>query len=214
LKFLLNGAFSQGDEQSSGSAARHVRGARAIREARRQFRWRPFVCLPTHAAIADVQRAREKLSFTGILQMHQQRVLFPCTGGNTKFRSRRLATDRRGPLTQKARSAPRSFLCQSRRATSALIPPGTVPRICSGALKEKHICSARSHRSPPDRNGSGAKICWKPVVNVGSRDRGVPGRDGQLMEIAHYISYRINASNRGLLMGIHLQGANFCALGS
>jgi hypothetical protein len=99
-------------EMSSRAAPQHGMSAvpALFREARRQFRWRPFVCLPTHAAIADVQRAREKLSFTGILQMHQQRVLFPCTGGNTKFRSRRLATDRRGPLTQKARSAPRSFL--------------------------------------------------------------------------------------------------------
>jgi hypothetical protein len=170
--------------------------------------------------LADTCRYCRRAKGTGKVILHRDSVdastesSLPCTGGNTKFRSRRLATDRRGPLTQKARSAPRSFLCQSRRATSALIPPGTVPRICSGALKEKHICSARSHRSPPDRNGSGAKICWKPVVNVGSRDRGVPGRDGQLMEIAHYISYRINASNRGLLMGIHLQGANFCALGS
>ena len=51
-------------------------------------------------------------------------------------------------------------------------------------------------------------------MNVGSRDRGVPGRDGQLMEIAHYISYGINTSNRSLLMGIHLQGDNFCAMGS
>ena len=50
-------------------------------------------------------------------------------------------------------------------------------------------------------------------MNVGSRDRGVPGRDGQLMEIAHYISYRINAANRGLLMGIHLQGCQFLCTG-
>ena len=65
-----------------------------------------------------------------------------------------------------------------------------------------------------DTGWSGAKICWKPVVNVGSRDRGVSGRDCQLMQISHYVSYRINALYRGLLMGIHLQGSYFCTLGS
>jgi hypothetical protein len=51
-------------------------------------------------------------------------------------------------------------------------------------------------------------------VNVGSRDCGVSGRDCQLMQIGHYVSYRINALYRGLLMGIHLQGSYLCTLGS
>src|SRR3954466_2383108 len=34
------------------------------------------------------------------------------------------------------------------------------------------------------------------------------------MRIGHYVSYRINALYRGLLMGIHLQGSYFCTLGS
>ena len=74
------------------------------------------------------------------------------------------------------------------------------------------ISRSRGHIRYVDR--SRAKICWKPVVNVRSRDRGVPGRDRQLMQIGYYISYRVNALYRGLLMGIHLQGAYFCALGS
>jgi hypothetical protein len=86
-------------------------------------------------------------------------------------------------------------------------------------LKQKHIVfRAQSivllQPSRSTRGWSGAKICWKPVVNVGSRDRGVSGRDCQLMQISHYVSYRINALYRGLLMGIHLQGSYFCTLGS
>ena len=55
-----------------------------------------------------------------------------------------------------------------------------------------------------DRYGGGsrAEICWKLVVNIGGGDRGVSGRDCQLMQIGHYISYRINALYRGFLMGI------------
>ena len=51
-------------------------------------------------------------------------------------------------------------------------------------------------------------------MNVRSRDRGVPGRECQLMQIGHYIPHRINALYGGLLMRIHLQRAQFCALGS
>jgi hypothetical protein len=43
--------------------------------------------------------------------------------------------------------------------------------------------------------------CWKPVVNVRSRDRGVPGRDCQLMQIGYYIRHRIDELYRGLLSG-------------
>src|SRR3954447_19464799 len=64
-------------------------------------------------------------------------------------------------------------------------------------LKQKHIVFRAVHRAPltfaVDTEWSGAKISWKPVVNVGSRDRAVSGRDCQLMQISHNVAYRINA---------------------
>ena len=46
-------------------------------------------------------------------------------------------------------------------------------------------------------------------MNVRSRDRGVAGRDRQLMQIGHDITHGIDALYRGLLVRIHLQVARF-----
>ena len=88
-----------------------------------------------------------------------------------------------------------------------------------GARRTRHLLEPENFMGPVSASNClqpfqhracgliGAEICWQPVVDVRSRDRGVPGRDCQLMQIGHDIPHRIDALYRGLLMRIHLQGA-------
>jgi hypothetical protein len=61
--------------------------------------------------------------------------------------------------------------------------------VATGNAPYAHLLEPENSMSP----GIGAEICWKPVVNVRSRDRGVPGRDCQLTQIGRDIPHRIDA---------------------
>ena len=51
-------------------------------------------------------------------------------------------------------------------------------------------------------------------MNIRSGDGGVPGRDGELMQVRYNITHCIHPLHGSLLMLIHLHGTYFCAPGS